>query len=103
MCIGIFGEIVYSLVGKHSNEFHIEPESGIITVLNSTFLDRERENLISLTAVATDKAPMTTRKSTAVSVSTYFYKNVNFNVANCFINYKYMLYGLYNIYVRTYV
>lgn len=67
--LGIFGEIVYSLVGEQSKNFNIEPDSGIITVLNSLFLDRERQEDVSLSGVASDKAPMTTRKSTTVPVS----------------------------------
>lgn len=66
---GIFGEIVYSLVGEMSRHFSIDVDSGIITVANSSFLDRERQADVSLSAVASDKAPITTRKSTAVPVS----------------------------------
>lgn len=66
---GIFGEIVYSLVGEQSKYFSIEPDTGIIMVANSSFLDRERQSEVSLSAVASDKAPITTRKSTAVPAS----------------------------------
>ena len=65
---GIFGEIVYSLVGEFSNNFHIDEDTGLITVQNSSFLDRERQPNVRLTAVASDRAPITTRKSTTVPV-----------------------------------
>lgn len=56
-------------MGEQSKYFSIEPDSGIIMVANSSFLDRERQSEVSLSAVASDKAPITTRKSTAVPVS----------------------------------
>lgn len=66
---GIFGEIVYSLVGDGARHFNVDPDTGVITVLNATFLDRERQAEITFSAVASDKAPITTRKSTTVPVS----------------------------------
>lgn len=65
---GLFGEITYSLVGDQSKNFQIEQDSGIIIVLNSTVLDRETYSEISLTGIASDKGPITTRKSNAVPV-----------------------------------
>ncbi|GAB0095360.1 Cadherin-87A [Sergentomyia squamirostris] len=65
---GTFGEILYSLVGEQSSWFSIDPETGLIVIQNSAGLDREREPEISITAVAMDKAPSTTRRSTAIPV-----------------------------------
>ncbi len=65
---GAFGEITYSLVGEQSKNFQIEQDSGIIIVLNSTVLDRETFKEISLTGIASDKGPVTTRKTSAVPV-----------------------------------
>lgn len=67
--LGIFGDIAYSLVGDQSKNFNIDAETGVITVLNSTFLDRERQTEISFSVMASDKAPVTTRRSTVVPVS----------------------------------
>lgn len=66
--VGVFGDITYSLVGEQSKNFQIEQDSGIIIVLNSTVLDRETYSEISLTGIASDKGPVTTRKSSAVPV-----------------------------------
>lgn len=68
LSLGVFGEITYSLVGEQSKNFQIEQDSGIIIVLNSTVLDRETYSEISLTGIASDKGPVTTRKSSAVPV-----------------------------------
>lgn len=67
---GLFGDITYSLVGDHSKHFDITPDTGVITVENSTFLDRERITEASFSVVAADKAPITTRRSTVVPVCT---------------------------------
>lgn len=67
--LGIFGDIAYSLVGDQSKNFNIDAETGVITVQNSTFLDRERQTEISFSVMASDKAPVTTRRSTVVPVS----------------------------------
>lgn len=68
LIVGLFGEITYSLVGEQSKNFQIEQDSGIIIVINSTVLDRETYSEISLTGIASDKGPVTTRKSNAVPV-----------------------------------
>lgn len=65
---GPFGDIMYSLVGDQSKYFSIDADTGVITVLNSTYLDRERQPEISFSVMATDKAPVTTRRSTVVPV-----------------------------------
>lgn len=66
--VGIFGNVTYSLIGDHSNNFNVDSISGSITVQNSTFLDRERLPDVSFSAVAVDKAPITTRHSSIVPV-----------------------------------
>lgn len=66
---GLFGEVVYSLVGDDAKHFHMNAETGVLTVANGTFLDRERRAEVQLTAVAADKAPITTRKMASVPVS----------------------------------
>lgn len=59
---------MYSLVGDQSSYFNIDQDTGVITVLSPEALDREREPELSLTAVASDKAPLTTRRSPTVPV-----------------------------------
>lgn len=66
--LGTFGEISYSLVGEKSSNFYVEPDTGTIIVQNNSALDREVDEEIVLTAVATDRAPITTRRSTTVPV-----------------------------------
>lgn len=66
---GIFGEIVYSLVGDEARAFHVDADTGLVTVADGGFLDREQRSDVSVTAVASDKAPITTRKSTTAPVS----------------------------------
>lgn len=76
--LGAFGDISYSLVGDQSKHFNIDAESGVITVQNSSYLDRERQKEISFAVMASDKAPVTTRRSTVVPVRTYFvYYNIS--------------------------
>lgn len=70
MFAGLFGDITYSLVGDQSKHFDITPDTGIITVVNRTFLDRELMAETSFSVVASDKAPITTRRSTIVPVCT---------------------------------
>lgn len=41
------------------------PDTGILTVANNTFLDRETVSMITLSVVATDKAPMNPKTTTA--------------------------------------
>ncbi|XP_058466683.1 cadherin-87A isoform X2 [Malaya genurostris] len=67
--LGPYGEIYYTLVGDHSAHFAIDPDTGVITVRNSTALDRERESEIGLTAIAADRAPDVIRRSTTAPVS----------------------------------
>lgn len=62
------GEITYSLVGKQSQYFQIDQDTGLITVLSPESLDREKELEISITAVASDKAPLTMRRTSAVPI-----------------------------------
>lgn len=64
---GIFGEIKYSIVGEESTMFLIDSETGVITV-NTDNLDREKLMEIVVTAVASDKAPITLRRSSTASV-----------------------------------
>lgn len=68
---GQFGEITYSLVGDLSRYFNIDPENGIITVNNVSFFDHEQRTEARLTVIATDKAPIATRHTTAVPVGVY--------------------------------
>lgn len=70
--IGMFGNITYALVGDYSVNFNVDSISGTITVQNSSFLDRERLPEASFSAVAVDKAPITTRHSAIVPVNIYF-------------------------------
>lgn len=70
---GIFGNVTYALIGDHSKNFDIDSISGSITVQNSSFLDRERLPEASFSVVATDKAPVTTRRSSIVPVHSYYY------------------------------
>lgn len=67
--IGMFGNVTYSLVGDHSMSFSIDSIAGLITVQNSSFLDRERLPEASFSALAMDKAPITTRHSAIVPVN----------------------------------
>lgn len=65
----MFGNVTYGLIGDHSVNFNVDSISGSITVQNSSFLDRERMPEASFSAVAVDKAPVTTRHSVIVPVS----------------------------------
>lgn len=67
--LGMFGNVTYALVGDHSVNFNVDSISGSITVQNSSFLDRERMPEASFSAVAVDKAPITTRHSSIVPVN----------------------------------
>lgn len=67
---GPYGQITYSLVGDHSAaSFAIDPDTGVITVRDGTTLDRERTTEIGLTAIATDRAPDGTSRSTTAPVT----------------------------------
>ncbi|XP_037950631.1 cadherin-87A [Teleopsis dalmanni] len=59
----VFGEITYSLIGENNKYFSIDAYTGSIMVADSTILDREKISLITLTAVAQDKAPATVQKT----------------------------------------
>ncbi|XP_055524329.1 cadherin-87A [Wyeomyia smithii] len=67
--LGKYGEITYSLVGDHSAYFAIDPDTGVITVKNSSALDRERESELGLTAIAADRAPEAIRRTTTAPIS----------------------------------
>lgn len=69
--IGMFGNVTYALVGDYSVNFNVDSISGTITVQNSTFLDRERLPEASFSAIAVDKAPITTRHSAIVPVNIF--------------------------------
>lgn len=75
----IFGNLTYSLIGDNSKNFNIDAVTGVITVANSTFLDRERLPEASFSAVATDKAPISTRRSSIVPVNIQLYFHFRFN------------------------
>lgn len=66
---GQFGNIEYSLVGDYASYFEIEPKTGEITVRNSSALDREVDEEMTITGVATDLAPITVRSSTTVPIT----------------------------------
>ncbi|ETN58359.1 hypothetical protein AND_010057 [Anopheles darlingi] len=66
---GAYGQLTYTIVGEHSGSFAIDPDTGALTVGNSSALDRETEQEVSLTAIATDRAPeVAARRSTTVPV-----------------------------------
>ncbi|XP_052863844.1 cadherin-87A [Anopheles cruzii] len=65
---GLYGQLTYAIVGDHSGNFAIDPDTGAITVHNASALDREVEQEVSLTAIATDRAPDAARRSTTVPV-----------------------------------
>lgn len=69
---GLFGELQYGLQGDEARNFHVDADTGVVTVVNETFLDREVRGEVQLTAVAADKAPITTKKQAAVPVSSVF-------------------------------
>lgn len=68
----MFGNITYALVGDYGINFNVDPISGSITVQNSSFFDRERLPEASFSAIAVDKAPITTRHSAIVPVNIFF-------------------------------
>ncbi|XP_076275389.1 cadherin 87A isoform X2 [Rhynchophorus ferrugineus] len=65
---GEYGEVFYNLTGEHSENFHIDPRSGVITVANSNFLDHETIAECVLQVVAFDKAPVNIRRSMSVPI-----------------------------------
>lgn len=65
--VGEFGQITYSLVGRHAEHFTIGAQNGEIRVLDSSVLDREARVNLSLEVVATDGGPIEMRRdATAV-------------------------------------
>uniref|UniRef100_A0A336M3D8 CSON011390 protein n=1 Tax=Culicoides sonorensis TaxID=179676 RepID=A0A336M3D8_CULSO len=66
---GQFGNIEYSLVGDYASFFEIESKTGEITVRNNSALDREVDEEMTITGVATDLAPLTVRSSTTVPIN----------------------------------
>lgn len=73
-----YGEIEYEIVGEHQDVFRVNSQTGEIVVNNSTALDREAREHFVITVVASDKAPVAIRKSTAISVQIKL-KDVNDN------------------------
>ncbi|KAK0157779.1 hypothetical protein PV328_011474 [Microctonus aethiopoides] len=65
---GIFGDVNYSLIGEHASDFNIGHETGEITVGGATVLDREETPEIMITVMASDNAPLNSRRSTTVPV-----------------------------------
>ncbi|XP_058810290.1 cadherin-87A isoform X2 [Phymastichus coffea] len=65
---GSFGEVTYSLIGDHVADFNIDHETGEITVAAATVLDREFIPEITVSVMANDKAPLSSRRSTSTRV-----------------------------------
>ncbi|OQR71487.1 cadherin-related tumor suppressor-like [Tropilaelaps mercedesae] len=63
---GANGLIHYALVGQHADAFSVDEQSGQIFL--AARLDRERQAEFSLTVVASDAAPPTTRRSATATV-----------------------------------
>ncbi|XP_034936764.1 cadherin-87A [Chelonus insularis] len=66
---GVFGEVTYSLIGEHASDFNIGHDTGEITVGSATVLDREMTPDIVITVMASDRAPVNSRRSTTVKVN----------------------------------
>ncbi|KAF7987447.1 hypothetical protein HCN44_003209 [Aphidius gifuensis] len=65
---GIYGEINYSLIGDHASDFIINNKTGEIIVGPVTVLDREDTPQLSITVMASDNAPVSSRRTTTVPV-----------------------------------
>ncbi|XP_015514773.1 cadherin-87A isoform X1 [Neodiprion pinetum] len=65
---GLFGQVSYSLVGDHAADFNIGHETGEITVGSATVLDREMTPEITIRVMASDGAPLNTRRTASVPV-----------------------------------
>lgn len=65
---GLFGQVSYSLIGEHASDFNIGHETGEITVGAATVLDREETPEITVTVMASDGAPLNSRRTTTVPV-----------------------------------
>lgn len=66
---GDFGKITYSLIGEHSTDFHIDAQTGEITVANTGLLDREVISDLTIQVLASDGAPLNTKRTISVPVS----------------------------------
>lgn len=72
MDAGDFGIITYSLIGEHSNDFNIDPDTGEIRVTSTGALDREAHQEIILQVMASDGAPIETRRTASTPVSVHY-------------------------------
>lgn len=63
-----FGEVFYNLTGEHSENFRIDPRTGVITIANSNFLDHEAITECVLQVVAYDNTPVNIRRSMSVPI-----------------------------------
>ncbi|XP_044756698.1 cadherin-87A [Coccinella septempunctata] len=75
---GEYGEVTYELVGEHSKYFEISPKEGVISVVESEFLDHETINNTVIEVVASDGAHGLLKRSVAVPVNINI-KDVNDN------------------------
>ncbi|EEZ99177.2 cadherin 23 [Tribolium castaneum] len=66
---GDYGKLNYELTGEHSENFEITPDTGVITVANSNFLDHEKINETVIQVVASDGAPHGFKRSVTVPVN----------------------------------
>ena len=66
---GEFGLVHYSLAGTYKDAFYIGPEDGRIIIVDSSVLDREVTDHITLQVVASDYAPVGAVKSVTVPVN----------------------------------
>ncbi|XP_050430558.1 cadherin-87A [Adelges cooleyi] len=73
----IFGLIHYSIIGNN-NGFSIDQDTGVVKVINSSFLDREEISELILTIQAKDQAPPDSAKTAVVLLSIKL-KDVNDN------------------------
>ncbi|GLV42165.1 Cadherin 87A, partial [Carabus blaptoides fortunei] len=65
---GDFGKITFSLIGEHSTDFHIDAATGEITVANTGLLDREVISDLTIQVVASDGAPLNSKRTISVPV-----------------------------------
>lgn len=65
---GDFGKVTYSLIGEHSSDFHINSESGDITVSNTGLLDREMLSDLTIQVLASDGAPASVKRTLSVPI-----------------------------------
>ena len=66
---GDFGHVIYGLAGAYKDAFNIGIEDGVVTVVEPAVLDREATESIVLQVVASDSAPLGSRKSSTVPVN----------------------------------